>query len=353
MTPRRGHSESRPSGSPQNSRLFIGLDQVATLFLGNHGDEARPLIGPELPRAAAIEPVQARAAWPGTRREARDRPRDRGASRHRSGPAWRPRTRRRPPSARSPIVWRMRSISATRCQVVFAPHAGMGTRPAAAALIEQDDAPVCGIEITPHRGRNTRLRARHGAPRPAAPSGLPHCSTLKLMAVAHVPACADFGNGSIRRKQMPPLRAFGPENLSICILYRPPRAGHTAQHSQEAGEMSNETPRPNGPRKPSMPPRSPSSKAMAAEWWDPNGKFKPLHMLTPCRLDYITSQIAAEFGRGPEDGQALRGPADPRYRLRRAGSWRNRWHVWAPMWSAPMPPNATSPWPGSMPNSRA
>ena len=38
-------------------------------------------------------------------------------------------------------------------------------------------------------------------------------------------------------------------------------------------------------------------QAMAAEWWDPNGKFKPLHMLNPCRLDYITSQIAAEFGR--------------------------------------------------------
>lgn len=38
-------------------------------------------------------------------------------------------------------------------------------------------------------------------------------------------------------------------------------------------------------------------EAMAAEWWDTNGKFKPLHMLNPCRLDYITSQIAAEFGR--------------------------------------------------------
>ncbi len=38
-------------------------------------------------------------------------------------------------------------------------------------------------------------------------------------------------------------------------------------------------------------------EAMAAEWWDPNGKFKPLHMLNPCRLDYITTQIAAEFGR--------------------------------------------------------
>lgn len=38
-------------------------------------------------------------------------------------------------------------------------------------------------------------------------------------------------------------------------------------------------------------------QAMAAEWWDPNGKFKPLHMLNPCRLDYITTQIAAEFDR--------------------------------------------------------
>ncbi|WP_371155679.1 bifunctional 2-polyprenyl-6-hydroxyphenol methylase/3-demethylubiquinol 3-O-methyltransferase UbiG [Jannaschia sp. 2305UL9-9] len=38
-------------------------------------------------------------------------------------------------------------------------------------------------------------------------------------------------------------------------------------------------------------------QAMAAEWWDPEGKFKPLHMLNPCRLDYITRQIAGEFDR--------------------------------------------------------
>jgi 2-polyprenyl-6-hydroxyphenyl methylase/3-demethylubiquinone-9 3-methyltransferase len=38
-------------------------------------------------------------------------------------------------------------------------------------------------------------------------------------------------------------------------------------------------------------------EAMAAEWWDPAGKFKPLHMLNPTRLDYITAQIAAEFDR--------------------------------------------------------
>jgi 2-polyprenyl-6-hydroxyphenyl methylase / 3-demethylubiquinone-9 3-methyltransferase len=41
-------------------------------------------------------------------------------------------------------------------------------------------------------------------------------------------------------------------------------------------------------------------EAMAAEWWNPEGKFKPLHMLNPCRLDYIIDQIAAEFGRDPK-----------------------------------------------------
>ncbi len=41
-------------------------------------------------------------------------------------------------------------------------------------------------------------------------------------------------------------------------------------------------------------------EAMAAEWWDPEGKFKPLHMLQPCRLDYVIDQIAAEFGRDPK-----------------------------------------------------
>ncbi len=38
-------------------------------------------------------------------------------------------------------------------------------------------------------------------------------------------------------------------------------------------------------------------EAMAAEWWYPTGKFKPLHMLNPTRLEYITQQISAEFGR--------------------------------------------------------
>lgn len=50
-------------------------------------------------------------------------------------------------------------------------------------------------------------------------------------------------------------------------------------------------------------------QAMAEEWWDPTGKFKPLHMMNPCRLDYITRQIAAEFNRdlgGPAPFAGLR-----------------------------------------------
>ncbi|MCX8508856.1 MAG: bifunctional 2-polyprenyl-6-hydroxyphenol methylase/3-demethylubiquinol 3-O-methyltransferase UbiG, partial [Rhodobacteraceae bacterium] len=48
-------------------------------------------------------------------------------------------------------------------------------------------------------------------------------------------------------------------------------------------------------------------EAMAAEWWDVGGKFKPLHMMNPVRLDYITRQIAAEFGRDLTQAQPFAG----------------------------------------------
>ncbi|OIQ00612.1 MAG: bifunctional 3-demethylubiquinol 3-O-methyltransferase/2-polyprenyl-6-hydroxyphenol methylase [Zetaproteobacteria bacterium CG2_30_46_52] len=32
-------------------------------------------------------------------------------------------------------------------------------------------------------------------------------------------------------------------------------------------------------------------EAIAAEWWDPNGRFKPLHQINPLRLDYIAQRI--------------------------------------------------------------
>ena len=39
--------------------------------------------------------------------------------------------------------------------------------------------------------------------------------------------------------------------------------------------------------------------AMAREWWDPAGKFKPLHKFNPVRLNYIREQVCARHGRDP------------------------------------------------------
>ncbi len=37
--------------------------------------------------------------------------------------------------------------------------------------------------------------------------------------------------------------------------------------------------------------------AMADAWWDPNGAFKPLHAITPLRIDYIRRHACAHFNR--------------------------------------------------------
>ena len=34
---------------------------------------------------------------------------------------------------------------------------------------------------------------------------------------------------------------------------------------------------------------------MAAEWWDPSGKFKPLHKFNPIRIKYIKENIINSF----------------------------------------------------------
>src|SRR5690348_7795822 len=37
--------------------------------------------------------------------------------------------------------------------------------------------------------------------------------------------------------------------------------------------------------------------AIAQEWWDPTGKFAPLHKFNPVRLSFIRQTAAAHFGR--------------------------------------------------------
>jgi len=47
--------------------------------------------------------------------------------------------------------------------------------------------------------------------------------------------------------------------------------------------------------------------AMAEEWWDPTGKFKPLHRFNPVRLAFIRREMAAHFGRDPQDPKPFTG----------------------------------------------
>ena len=34
---------------------------------------------------------------------------------------------------------------------------------------------------------------------------------------------------------------------------------------------------------------------IAEEWWDPTGKFKPLHKFNPIRISYIKEKIISSF----------------------------------------------------------
>ena len=34
---------------------------------------------------------------------------------------------------------------------------------------------------------------------------------------------------------------------------------------------------------------------LADQWWDVKGKFKPLHLFNPIRIEYITDQIKLHF----------------------------------------------------------
>lgn len=62
------------------------------------------------------------------------------------------------------------------------------------------------------------------------------------------------------------------------------------------------------PSRPSIDPSEVAKfTAMAAEWWDPKGKFKPLHKFNPVRLGFIRDTIESHFdlesgGRRPFEG---------------------------------------------------
>src|SRR5437660_6559381 len=46
---------------------------------------------------------------------------------------------------------------------------------------------------------------------------------------------------------------------------------------------------------------------IAAEWWDPKGKFAPLHKFNPVRLAFIRDQALYRFGRDPKARRPFEG----------------------------------------------
>ena len=46
---------------------------------------------------------------------------------------------------------------------------------------------------------------------------------------------------------------------------------------------------------------------IAAEWWDPKGKFAPLHKFNPVRLAFIREQALHRFGRDPQARRPFEG----------------------------------------------
>ena len=47
--------------------------------------------------------------------------------------------------------------------------------------------------------------------------------------------------------------------------------------------------------------------AMAEDWWNPHGKFKPLHKFNPVRLAYIRDKLCKQFDRDPKAAHPLKG----------------------------------------------
>jgi 2-polyprenyl-6-hydroxyphenyl methylase / 3-demethylubiquinone-9 3-methyltransferase len=70
------------------------------------------------------------------------------------------------------------------------------------------------------------------------------------------------------------------------VAQRARQQGHTARTSVDPAELAKFT-------------------AMAEEWWDPDGKFRPLHQLNPARLSFIRDRVCAHVGRDPKAERPL------------------------------------------------
>ena len=45
---------------------------------------------------------------------------------------------------------------------------------------------------------------------------------------------------------------------------------------------------------------------LASDWWNPNGKFKPLHLFNPARIKFIKEKLIYYFGLDPKAQEPLK-----------------------------------------------
>ena len=45
---------------------------------------------------------------------------------------------------------------------------------------------------------------------------------------------------------------------------------------------------------------------MAQDWWNPKGKFKPLHLLNPIRIKFIKEKLISYFNLGVNEENPLK-----------------------------------------------
>ena len=44
---------------------------------------------------------------------------------------------------------------------------------------------------------------------------------------------------------------------------------------------------------------------LAGDWWNPNGKFKPLHLFNPARIKFIKEKLVSRFSLDLESNEPL------------------------------------------------
>ena len=56
---------------------------------------------------------------------------------------------------------------------------------------------------------------------------------------------------------------------------------------------------------------------LAEEWWDPDGKFRPLHKFNPVRIEYIKKSIIKQFN--------IKKKTKTLFKFRNIRYWMRRW----------------------------